>query len=138
MRKLILLALLACALNPALAQSKPQGAAGDCPGLNCDWLIPKENGIDRVRVSEAVARKHLIKPVATLYADNCPLNTEVKLAVLIGKDGKIAAIKVISGYPLVIATTLDAVRRWQFEPYLLNGKPVEVETRLTVPVICKT
>jgi protein TonB len=27
---------------------------------------------------------------------------------------------------------MDAVRQWKYRPYVLNGKPVEVDTQMTV------
>ncbi|MGB6198739.1 MAG: energy transducer TonB [Candidatus Acidiferrales bacterium] len=40
----------------------------------------------------------------------------------------------ISGHPLFIQAALDAVRQWRYQPTLLNGDPVEVDTTITVTV----
>jgi protein TonB len=41
-------------------------------------------------------------------------------------------LSVISGHPLLIQAALDAVRQWRYQPTLLNGDPVEVDTTITV------
>jgi protein TonB len=41
-------------------------------------------------------------------------------------------MKVISGNPTLAQAAKDAVRQWRYSPYLLNGKPVSVQTRITV------
>jgi protein TonB len=56
----------------------------------------------------------------------------VVLSATIGKDGKILDLKVESGPPLLKQAALDAVRQWEYRPYLLNGEPVEVFTQIEV------
>jgi periplasmic protein TonB len=54
------------------------------------------------------------------------------LHVIIAKDGTITQLEVISGHPLLVQAALDAVRQWVYEPTLLEGKPVEVDTEIAV------
>ncbi len=56
----------------------------------------------------------------------------VSLAAVIGKDGRMANLNVVSGHPLLIAAAVDAVRQWVYQPTLLNGQPVEVQTQVDV------
>jgi periplasmic protein TonB len=73
---------------------------------------------------------------------NGPLNvirpipaTPVRISrsmAIISTEGKIEQAKVISGSPLLSPAALDAIRQWLYRPYLLNDKPVEVETEITV------
>jgi protein TonB len=37
-----------------------------------------------------------------------------------------------SGHPLLVQAALDAVRQWRYQPTLLNGEPVEVDTTIDV------
>jgi len=39
---------------------------------------------------------------------------------------------VMDGDPLLVRSALDAVGQWRYQPTLLNGSPVEVETVITV------
>ena len=41
-------------------------------------------------------------------------------------------IVLISGHPLLTQAAQDAVRQWKYEPTLLNGQPVEVDTTIDV------
>jgi outer membrane biosynthesis protein TonB len=54
------------------------------------------------------------------------------LHAIIGKDGKIRSLKVVSGPDELAHSALDVVRQWTYKPYLLNGNPTEVETTITV------
>jgi periplasmic protein TonB len=56
----------------------------------------------------------------------------VRLHAIIGTDGTIQSLKVIEGPPLLIDAAREAVRQWRYRPYILNGRPVEVETIITV------
>jgi len=56
----------------------------------------------------------------------------VKIQALIGRDGAIRNLRVLSGPSLLIASAMDAVRQWRYRPTLLNGNPVEVVTEIDV------
>ena len=57
---------------------------------------------------------------------------EVVMHAIIGRDGTIASLQVVSGHALLAPAAIDAVRQWRYRPYTLNGEPVEVETLITV------
>ena len=42
------------------------------------------------------------------------------------------SLQVVSGHPLLVQAALDAVRQWRYQPTLLNGEPVEVDTEIDV------
>ncbi len=54
------------------------------------------------------------------------------LIIKIGKNGNVLFAKVISGPAMLRKPVLDAVRKYKYNPYLLNGKPVDVETSVSV------
>ncbi len=56
----------------------------------------------------------------------------VRLSVLIGTDGRVENVRVVSGHPLLVTAALEAVRQWIYQPTLLNGKPVQVITTVDV------
>ena len=56
----------------------------------------------------------------------------VHLAAVISASGTIQDLKVISGHPLLIPAALEAVKQWVYQPTLLNGEPVEVQTQIDV------
>ena len=56
----------------------------------------------------------------------------VILHATISKQGTIESLQVISGPPMLVNAARDAVSRWRYKPYLLNGEPTEVETTINV------
>jgi TonB family protein len=60
------------------------------------------------------------------------LQGTVLLRAVVGKDGRVQDILLISGPPMLASAVLDAVRKWRYKPYYRNGEPVEVETQIKV------
>jgi protein TonB len=56
----------------------------------------------------------------------------VHLTAIIGADGRIRELQVLSGHPLLVPAAVDAVRQWVYQPTMLSGAPVEVMTDITV------
>ena len=65
-------------------------------------------------------------------AKKARIQGKVQLDAAIGKAGEIEQLKVISGPKELQQSALDAVRQWTYKPFLLNGEPVEVKTKITV------
>ena len=82
-----------------------------------------------IRVGGDVQAARIIQqpiPVYPPLARNARISGQVKLEGIIGKDGRIQRLRVLSGHPLLMQAALDAVRQWIYKPTLLNGEPVEV------------
>ena len=54
------------------------------------------------------------------------------LQALIGQDGAIQALRVVSGPAILAEAAREAVKQWRFKPYYQSGRPVETEARITV------
>lgn len=54
------------------------------------------------------------------------------MQAMISRDGSIQSLEVLSGHPLLVKAAVDAVKQWRYRPFLLNGEPMEVQTRITV------
>jgi len=50
----------------------------------------------------------------------------------LAKDGAIENLYVEEGDPVLATSALEAVSHWQYKPYLLNGRPMAVETQIVV------
>lgn len=61
----------------------------------------------------------------------------VELAAVIRKDGSMGDLKVISAPPMLGLPAVVGVKTWRYRPYLVNGQPVEVETRIHVTFSCE-
>jgi protein TonB len=89
----------------------------------------------RIRVGGNVQQANLIdkpRPVYPPEAKQARIQGQVRFNVIIGADGHVENIEVVSGHPLLVAAAMDAVRQWVYRPTLLNGQPVEVETVVDV------
>lgn len=60
------------------------------------------------------------------------ISASVMLHLVIGRDGTVLTVDVFSGPEILRRAVLDAARQWTYEPTLLNGEPVEVDTRALV------
>jgi TonB family protein len=54
------------------------------------------------------------------------------LDTLVGRDGSVQEVKVISGDPELVQAAVTAVKQWRFQPPALEGNSGEFETRITV------
>lgn len=88
-----------------------------------------------VRVSSGVEERLSVKKVPPEYpakARERYVEGTVSLKVQISKQGAVENVELISGHPLLAPAAIDAVKKWKYRPYLLNGEPVEVETQVQV------
>lgn len=74
-----------------------------------------------------------VPPIYPKYAEQNRIRGTVILNAIIGTDGHIHSLRVISAPdPSLAISAVDAVRRWTYTPYLWNGLPVDVDTTITV------
>jgi TonB family protein len=71
-------------------------------------------------------------PIYPPDAKKARIQGTVLLDAVIGKDGTVESLTVVSGPPALRTSAQDAVRQWTYKPFLLNGDPVEVKTTITV------
>jgi TonB family protein len=105
------------------------------PGESALKVVPGPNGPKKVNISAGVAVGMLLKKVVPVYppaAKVARIQGTVVLQTTIAKTGEIENLQVIGGPPLLQGAALDAVKQWQYRPYLFNGEPVEVETTINV------
>ena len=73
-----------------------------------------------------------VQPDYPIAAKRIRVQGAVEIVALISREGMIEHLQVVSGHPMLIRAALDAVKQWRYRPYVLNGDPIEVETRITV------
>lgn len=76
-----------------------------------------------------------VQPVYPVLARQSGIQGVVVLHAIIDRDGRVSELRVISGHPLLVKAAIDAVNQWRYQPTLLNGEPVEVETTITVSFV---
>jgi TonB family protein len=75
---------------------------------------------------------HKVDPVYPSQARAEQLSGTVALEVTVAEDGSVQNVKRISGNPVLAAAASEAIRRWRYTPFLLNGKPLEVKKQISV------
>jgi protein TonB len=106
------------------------GGAGSTAAPPPPKVTPK-----RITVGGNVQAAHLVNRVQPVYpplARQTRISGTVKLHAIIGKNGAVEQLQVVSGHPLLVQSALDAVKQWRYQPTLLNGEPVEVDTEIDV------
>ena len=95
----------------------------------------KPKPVQRIRVGGNVQAARLVnqpKPVYPPLARQARIQGTVRFNAIIGKDGRIENLTLVSGHPLLVPSATEAVKQWVYKPTLLNGEPVEVVTQIDV------
>ena len=85
--------------------------------------------------SQGVTGGKLLKKVLPRYpeiARRAGITGDVVLTATIAVDGSLRDINVVSGSPLLREEAIRAAKQWRYSPYLLGGKPVQTETRISM------
>ena len=88
-----------------------------------------------VRQGGAVTASRLIKRVQPEYPEIARregIQGTIRMRAIIGADGAISGVRVISGACSLSKSAYDAVKKWKYSPTLLLGKPIEVDTTIDV------
>jgi TonB family protein len=75
---------------------------------------------------------HRVEPQYPTEARAQKIQGVVTLDVQIGSEGAVHNIAVVDGNPLLAEAAVAAVRQWRYEPYAVDGRPVEMQTRIRV------
>jgi protein TonB len=114
MPRRMLLGVMFCVLIPAtFAQIRPAG----------------------IRVREDVIRRLREKRVDPAYpqaALKTSVHGLVELQVKISQTGDVQNVQLVSGDPILDSSAIEAVKQWHYKPYLLNGAPMTVFTKVTL------
>jgi TonB family protein len=100
-------------------------------GASLETTLP-----DTLFESAKVLAGHKIAGQDPVYPESAKENHEqgtVSLAAIITKNGRIRSLIVTSAPAMSLAdSALVAVKTWKYKPYLLNGRPVNVQTTIQV------
>jgi protein TonB len=115
--------------SPTPAPSTPASSAsasGNSAGV--------ADATGRVHISPGAAQiiSRPVEPDYPLLAKQMKVQGAVVLEALIGRDGNIQDLHVLSGPTILSAAAREAVKQWRFRPYLQSGEAVETEARITV------
>jgi len=92
------------------------------------------NAAEHVQISadtaEIVSRP--VQPGYPLLARQMKVEGSVILQALIGRDGLIQDLRVLSGPPILATAAQEAVKQWHFKPHYLGADAVETQAKITV------
>jgi TonB family protein len=129
--------------NANIADSKSPYFLGDFVYVDgsfryIDWQVMQALSTAppiRVRVGGNVMSARIVNRVQPVYpeaARQTRVGGTVRLHVVVAKDGSVLQLVIVSGDPLLQLAAVDAVKQWKYQPTLLNGQPVEVDTLVDV------
>ena len=131
---------LACAA-PKLLPVLPQlptpplgGAAGGVMGAG-PRSPQAAQAAGSIEVPAAVEGANLVRGDQPAYPElalQARISGAVELEAIIAKDGTVEELSVLNGHPLLREAALAAVKKWVYQPTLLNGQPVKVRTTIDV------
>jgi len=91
-----------------------------------------ESKIPRMTLPPGVMEPLLIHRVDPQLPEGSKKAGAVLMRVVIGRDGSVIDQQPISGPSAMQRAAMDSVRYWRFQPYRVEGAPVEVETTVAV------
>jgi protein TonB len=89
-------------------------------------------GTVSIRVLRYVVKTKKVVPQLSEEARKKHLTGKVGLHVIIATDGSVKKVDVASGDPVLAQAAGNAVKQWRYQPTLLNGIPVEVDTAVYI------
>jgi TonB family protein len=116
------------------APSAAAASAGQTNSMAPGGANLATNAGERVRLSPDTAQmvERPVEPNYPMLAKQMKVQGSVVLQALIGREGAIQDLRVLSGPVILSTAAMDAVRQWRFRPYYEAGQPVETEARITV------
>ncbi len=117
-------------------------AFGQTQSANPPTLSPQQSATEqqpalagKIYIAPDVQAAKLIKMVPPVYpqiAAQAHIEGAVVLHVLIAEDGSVKDVRILSGPLLLIPAAIEAVMQWRYQPTLLNGEPVSVDSIVSV------
>jgi TonB family protein len=131
-----------------IVESSTVGEGGEGPG--CPWCVDigeKNRGPQPPpQTTETFTRPQIVhmttidpamlisrvEPVYPVLARQTHREGRVELRAIIGTDGTIQSLQVVSGDSLFLLSAREAVQQWRYKPTYLNGQAVQIDTYITV------
>lgn len=119
---------------------EPQSAATAALTVDSGSELSASDTSAGVQVTRGAAKvvSRPVKPDYPLLARQMKVQGAVVLQALIGKEGTIQDLQVLSGPSILSAAAREAVSQWRFKPYYEQGRQVETQARITVNFIIST
>jgi TonB family protein len=119
---------------PEVAASSAAPGSSIAKAIQTPPVLPKLS----VPISQGTSGGVLLRKVQPVYpaeARRLHMAGSVVIDAVVNVEGQVDDLKLVSGDPLLSAAAMDAIRKWRYSPYLLNGKPIPRQTRITISFI---
>jgi TonB family protein len=120
------------------SKAHPGSPAANVVIANSQPGAPSINAAERAPLSTTIPLSgSMADGTYPVLAQQMKVQASVVLQALIGADGLIQDLRVLTGPAILSAAAQEAVRPWHFKPYLQNGQPVETKAKITVNFIIR-
>jgi TonB family protein len=119
----------------ASSRSTPPAAQSDASrNDSAQTAASITNAAERAEVSSLTTDvvTHSVVPAYPTLARQMKVQGSVILEALIGRDGLIQDLQVVSGPPILAGAAQEAVKQWHFKPHFKGTEAVETQTKITV------
>jgi len=125
--------------KPGLKDGKPVPVSAN---IEVNFRLPQSDPIAGVAppsrpvtVGGAVMDSRVVQRVPPVYPPNARtarVQGTVQVSVTVGPDGRVQDVQPLSGPAMLTQAAIQAVAQWVYQPFLLNGQPVSVQTTANV------
>lgn len=125
----------ASAAEPQEKSERPRGtvsvSASTYPSIRVPLQLRSEKSAsaESLQIGESILRTG---PAYPEEAQRQRVEGTVRLRAIVGKDGAVENVEVMSGPPLLAAAAVSAVRQWRYKPTLLGDQAIEVAEDVTI------
>jgi TonB family protein len=125
----------ASAAEPQEKSERPVGTVSVSASMYPSIRVPlqlrseKSASAESLQIGESISRTG---PAYPEEAQRQRVEGIVRLRALVGKDGAVENVEVMSGPPLLAAAAVSAVRQWRYKPTLLGDQAIEVAEDVTI------
>ena len=75
---------------------------------------------------------HRVQPVDATTAKLNKIQGKVVLHAVVSTKGKVTELSPVSGPQELVSAAMEAVKEWQYRPYMSQGQPMQVDTQVVV------
>lgn len=91
--------------------------------------------LGKITLSEETLNRRCIKQVPPVYPPSAKashIQGKVLMRVTVGKNGQVESAQALEGPSELQRAALEAIRKWEFQPFLVLGEPVEIEGTMQI------
>ena len=111
---------------------EPPLRTGSAPGGNPPMIAYPDSPVHMDWNAVVARRTKSVLPVYPREASQRKLSGAVNIRILIGVNGKTRSVQILDGLALLRDSAAEAVGKWEYSPFIVNGHSVEITTEVTI------